>query len=45
MRGLLKNRIYRTNDPALKASLDRNNPATLDDFMKQQRSRARKRKK
>lgn len=43
MRGLLKARMTRTNDPALQAFIDRDNPAAIDAFMKQQKIRAKKR--
>jgi len=41
MRGVLEDRMKRTADPALQAFRERANPAKLDEFIKQQRIRAR----
>ncbi|MBK1855048.1 sulfatase [Verrucomicrobiaceae bacterium 5K15] len=45
MRSELKAQMAKTHDPALQAFVDRDTPSAVDAFMKQQRTRARNRKK
>jgi len=42
MRRVLEEHMMQTNDLALQAFLDRDNPVAIDDFMREQRVRARK---
>lgn len=43
MRRVLRKHLAQTNDPALRTFIERDNPAAIDDFMKEQRVRAAKR--
>lgn len=44
MRRLLEKQMMQTNDPAQQVFLDRNNPVAIDEFMREQQVRARRRK-